>query len=88
MRVLRDLFPGKLISLRGDVAWPPRSPDLKAKVYTHRPHTLADLKRVIQAEVAAIPQDMTRRVMIDFRHRLEMCIARNGQHLPDVIFKT
>jgi len=26
--VLREMFPGRLISLRGDVGWPARSPDL------------------------------------------------------------
>ena len=26
--ILRNLFPDRLISLRGDIGWPPRSPDL------------------------------------------------------------
>jgi len=57
---------------------------LKSKVYAHRP----TLKRVIQKDVAAIPQDMAGRVMIDFRNRLQMSIAKNGQHLTNIIFKT
>ena len=28
LRVSREMFPGRLISLRGDVEWPARSPDL------------------------------------------------------------
>jgi hypothetical protein len=28
MGVLREMFPGRLISLRGDIPWPARSPDL------------------------------------------------------------
>jgi len=47
---LREMFPGKLISPRGDVGWPAHSPDLahcdfflwgylKSKVYTHRPES-------------------------------------------------
>lgn len=30
MEVLRQMFPGRLISLRGDMPWPARSPDLAA----------------------------------------------------------
>ena len=45
MQVLRKMFPGKLIYLRGDVGWPAHSPDLApcnffSKVYTHRPENL------------------------------------------------
>jgi hypothetical protein len=28
LRILREMFPGHVISLRGDIGWPPRSPDL------------------------------------------------------------
>ncbi|XP_050314555.1 phosphate carrier protein, mitochondrial-like isoform X1 [Anthonomus grandis grandis] len=28
MQVLREMFPGRLLSLRGDISWPARSPDL------------------------------------------------------------
>jgi transposase len=49
--VLREMFPGGLISLRGDVGWPAWSADLspcdfflwgylKEKVFKHRPHLL------------------------------------------------
>ena len=70
MEMLRELFPGRLVSLRGDISWPPRSPDLspsdfflwgylKAEVYKHRPRTLQELKDVIRQEVAAIPREVT-----------------------------
>jgi hypothetical protein len=66
MQVLREIFPGKLISLCGDVAWPAHSSDLapcdfflwgylKSKVYTHRPENLQALKDAIRREIAAIP---------------------------------
>lgn len=97
--VLREMFPDRLISLRGDLGWPARSPDLspcdfflwgylKEKVFKHRPRTLDDLKERITQEINAIPVEMTRRVMANFRERLRQCIANNGQHLQDVIFKT
>ena len=28
LSLLREMFPGRVISLRGDIGWPPRSPDL------------------------------------------------------------
>ena len=50
MELLREHFPGRLISLRGDLPWPARSPDLapfdfflwgylKSIVYNDRPRT-------------------------------------------------
>jgi hypothetical protein len=72
--ILREMFPGHVVSLCGDIGWPPRSPDLtpcdfflwsylKAQVYQYRPQTLEGLKEAITQEVAAIPPEMTLRVM-------------------------
>jgi len=88
-----------LISLRGDIGWPARSPDLtpcdfflwgylKAEVYKYRPQTLKALKDAIREEVAAIPPELTNIVMENFRERLRQFITNNGRHLSDVIFKT
>ena len=63
---LRDRFPGQLISLRGDLNWPARSPDLvpcdfflwgylKSLVYNNRPRNLETLKNNIRAQIAEIP---------------------------------
>lgn len=98
-QILQEQFPGRLISLRGDIPWPPRSPDLspcdfflwgylKAEVYKVRPRTLEALKEAITDVVAGITQDMLRRVYENFFERLNMCIARQGRHLDDIIFKT
>jgi len=98
MQVLREMFPGKLISLRGKVGWPAHTPDLtpcdfflwgylKAKVYTHQPENLQARKDAIHREIA-IPPAMTERVMQAFRNRLKDCIANDGHHLGDIIFKT
>ena len=97
--ILREMFPSRLVSLRGDIGWPGRSTDLttcdfflwgylKVEVYKHRPQTLKALKDAICEEVAAIPPEMTNRVMENFRERLRQFIANNGRHLSDVIFKT
>jgi hypothetical protein len=97
MDLLRGLFLGHIISHRGDIPWPARSPDLapcdfflwghlKAEVYKHRPHTLDELKTAIREEIAAIPPDMTARVMNNFRKRLDDCIRSQGRHMDDIVF--
>jgi len=93
------LFPGRLISLMGDVEWAAQSPDLspcdvflwgylKEKVFKHRPRSLEDLKERIQQETDSIPPELTRRVMKNFRERLQQCVANDGRHMSDLIFKT
>jgi hypothetical protein len=85
MGVLQEMFPRRLISLRGDIPWPARSPDLvacdfflwghlKAEVDKRRPRTTDELKAALQHEIAAIPPEMTSWVMRNFRVRLQMCI--------------
>ena len=69
--------PVAVISLRGDIGWPPRLPDLnpcdfflwgylKAKVYEQRPQTLEALKEAIRQEVAAITPEMILKVMDNY----------------------
>jgi len=93
------MFPGCLISLREDVAWPPRTSDLsprdfflwgylKAEIFKYRPRTLEELKETIREKIARIPKDMPVRVMENFQERLHMCVARQGHHLDDIIFET
>ncbi|XP_031357888.1 uncharacterized protein LOC116181640 [Photinus pyralis] len=99
LHVLREIFPERLVSLRGDVGWPARSPDLsicdyflwgylKEKVFKRRPHTIAELRQRIIEEVNAIPRDICARATENFRHRLQQCVDANGRHLSDIIFKT
>jgi hypothetical protein len=70
--ILREMFPGHVVPLCGDIGWPPCSPHLtpcdfflrgylKGQVYQHSPQTLEGLKEAITQEVAAIPPEMTRR---------------------------
>ena len=69
LNVLRRMFPGRLVSLRDDLGWPARSPDLsscdfflwgylKEKVFKRRPHTLPQLREQIIEEVNAICVNM------------------------------
>jgi len=99
MAVLREMFPDRLISLRGDILWPAHSPDLtpcdyflwgylKAKVFKHRLRTLQALKDAIRLEVGRIPHDTLDRVMRNIRICLKQFIDNNGHHLQDILFKT
>lgn len=99
MELLKNTFPERLISLRGDVPWPARSPDLapcdfflwghlKSLVYNDKPRTLQHLKDNIRQAIAQIPVDMLERVERNFKTRVNQCIAGDGRHLTDVIFKT
>ena len=100
MTIVRNMFPGHLISRFGDVPWPPRSPDLstcdfflwvylKSRVYTHKPRTLNDLKEAIRQEIRPIDRQLLARVMDDLKKkRFENCIQEDGRHLTDTIFKT
>ena len=96
--LLREIFPGHVISLRGDIGWLPRSPDLttcdfflwgylKAKVYEQLPQTLEALKEAIRQEVVAITPEMIRKVMDNYRERLHQIINIQGRHLSDGLFK-
>jgi transposase len=96
MTALRELFPNHIISKNGDIIWPARSPDLsacdfflwgllKSKVYVERPQTLEELRLKIQEEVARITPAMLRRVMENFRSRLQECVDQDGAYLSNVI---
>jgi hypothetical protein len=98
MRVLNQMFPARVISRRGNIEWPARSPNLntcdfflwgylKSKVYEKKPRTTEDLKQNIRYEVAAISPTMLQRVMQNFQKCLRECVDNNGRHLTDTIFK-
>ena len=98
MTVLRNLFPGRLISRFGDVPWPPRSPDLTApdfflwgylkhKVFETRPRNLEELRNQIREAVKGVEPVTLRKVMMDFQRRIQQCIQNDGAHLKDIVFK-
>lgn len=99
MNVVREMFPGHLISRFGDTHWPPRSPDLtmcdfflwgylKSRVYESKPHTLDELKGAIKTEIALIDENLLQRVHSNFLDRLSSCYEQDGRHMLDVLFKT
>ena len=97
MNVVREAFPGRLISRNGDISWPPRSPDLspcdfflwgylKSKVYLGKPRTIDELKEAIRREILTIPISMLEDVMENFQNRLQECSNEEGSHLTDIVF--
>ena len=99
IKTLKEMFPNHLISMRVDIGWPTRSPDLnpcdyflwgylKSKVYTQRPRSVEELKDAIRHEIAAITPMMINRVIDNFHKRVNLCVNNHGKHLTDLIFKT
>jgi len=60
---------------------------LKSRVFTSKPRTTAEIKQSIKDENAAIPEQMTRRVVENLGVRLKHCLRKGGRHLSDVLFK-
>jgi len=98
MNVLREMFPGRLISRFGDMHWPPRSPDLtvcyfflwgylKSRVYESKPRTLDELKDAIKTEIALIDENFLQRVHLNLLDRLSSCYEQDGRHMLDVLLK-
>lgn len=74
------------------LSWPAYSPDLnpcdfflwgylKSRAYINRPRTIDDLKTEIIAAASNIPEDMTARVMANFKKRLVAVQTANGRHI-------
>ena len=48
---------------------------------------IQELKQAIVDEVAALDEDLRRRVYGNFQTRLQRCIDVNGGHMPDEILR-
>jgi len=57
-------------------------------VFKNRPRNSEALKATIVEQIAAIPREMTERVMQRCRLRITSCIDSGGRRMPDVIFHT
>jgi len=79
----------------GDITWPAWSPNvtvpnfflsgfLKDCVFRRFIMTIQELRQAIVDEVAAIDEDLRRRVYDNFQTRSQQSIDVNGGHLPDV----
>jgi hypothetical protein len=98
MSVLQQIFSQHVISRGGDVSWPAHSRDLSAcdyflrgylkrKALNSKPRATEELKQRTKEEIAAIPEQMTPRVMENRRGRLEKSLSSGGRHLSDELYK-
>ncbi|GFG31154.1 hypothetical protein Cfor_10734 [Coptotermes formosanus] len=55
------------------------------KVFISKPRTVEELEQRTEEEIAAIPEQMTRRMMENRRGRLEQCLRNCGEYLNDEI---
>jgi hypothetical protein len=93
------MFPKRVISLRGELPWPTRSPDLSAcdyflwrylkeKVHATRPRNIDDLKIAIRKQISATPENIARRALGNLWARLGERIRNDGQHFSGALLKT
>ena len=79
--LLREKFPGRVLSRNGDQNWPPRSCDLtpcdyflwgylKSHVYANKPRTVQELREEIQRFISYIDRQMCERVIMHFIERV------------------
>lgn len=90
VRTLLDkTFPGRWMGRRGSIEWPPRSPDLtpmdfsiwgilKENVYSQKPATISDLKKVITEEFGTFDVTLCQRICHSVEGRLLKCIQARG----------
>jgi len=81
MTIVRNMFPGHLISRFGDMPWPPRSPDLSmcdffplgvfeiACLHSQSPYVDSDLKEAIRQEIRPIDRQLLAHVMDDLKKK-------------------
>jgi len=91
--VLRELFPSHVISLRGDVGWSARSPNASSAIISFE--DVSKLKSPIgqqqyywrskrgnSANCGTISEEMTSRVMENFKNRLQQCVDCRVSRAP------
>lgn len=96
IRYLQGKFRGRFISKRGNVNWPPRSPDLnpldfflwghiKTIVYKSRIENEQQLQDEISQAFRSIEPNMCGRSTDNLLKRARACIAQNGGHFEHLL---
>jgi hypothetical protein len=95
--LLREKFPGRVISRNGNQNWPPRSCDLtpcdfflwgfvKSPVYANKPQTIPELKAEIRRVIGQTEPQLCGNVIESFVKRARACQRSHGGHLSDIVF--
>lgn len=94
---LNEVFPQRWIGLRGDVFWPPYSPDLtvldfflwgyvKKFVYDdHTPQNVEGCENLIRQAFASVTVEMLRRARRNFEMRVHLCVEVMGGRFENII---
>jgi hypothetical protein len=98
--LFRNVFPGHVIALFGDIPWPPWSPDLwasdffslghlKERAFRTRPQSIQELRHRISQEIEEVNgnADLLQRGMNNFHQNLQQTVRHRGEKLIGVIFK-
>ena len=94
--LLREKFPGRVISRNGYYNWPPRSCNstpldfflwgyVKDKAYADAPLSVQELKEEIRAVIDEIEPQMCENVMGNFIKRAWSCKRSRGGHMNDIV---
>jgi hypothetical protein len=95
--LLREKFPGRVISRNGHQNWPRKSCNLtpcdfflwvivKSCVYAKKPQTISELKPEIRRVIGEIESQLCGNVIESFVKRSRVCQQSRGRHLSDIVF--
>jgi len=95
--LLREGFPGRVISRNGNKNWPPRSCDLtpcdfflwgfvKSRVYANKPQKIPELKAEIRPVIGETEPQLCGNFIENFVKRARVCQQSRGEHLSDIVF--
>ena len=95
--LLREKFPGRVISRNVDYNWPPRSCDLtpldfllwayvKDKVYADASQSIQEFKENIRNVIDEIEPQMCANVMKNFIRKAMFCKHRHGVYMNNIVF--
>ena len=83
--ILINIFPGHLISLRGDIGFFFLWEYLISKVYISRLQSIEQLEDAVCQEINANSHEIISRVIDNFIERFRQSVENNGSHLTDLI---
>ena len=95
--LLREKFPGRVISQNDDYNWPPRSCDLtllvfflwsyvKDKAYADVLQAIEEFKEKIRAVIDEIEPQICKNIMENFMKRAWSCKRSRRGHMDDIVF--
>ena len=97
LRYLEEFYDDRIISLRANPEWPPRSPDLtpldfsvfgwmKDSIYKNRVHTLEELMdKITRFCNENLNEEVLQDIFENKKRRVALCLRENGQHFQHLL---